>query len=128
MILVGPEREIVSTNNVKELHRFAKRLGLKREWFKKLNEDGSRGYYSITSETILLHALALRAEVIELDDPDSREYWAHLMKDETLKGGVISSHTKKLSNLWRKNEIDPLRGISRFIKKTSTRTHKKERK
>jgi len=128
VILFGPKGEIVSTENIKELHVFAEKLGLKREWFKKLNEDGSRGYYSITSSVILLHAISLRAEEIDLTDPNSRKYWAHLMYNEITPLGVISRYSKKLSKLWRKNENNLLReGISRHIKKKSTRSHKKRR-
>ncbi len=77
MILLGPPDRIASTKNAKELHRFAKKIGLKRKCYKKLNEDGSRGYYNITSKYKLLHAIGLKVQVIE-DDRKSMRFWKDL--------------------------------------------------
>jgi len=79
MILLGPPNRITSTINAEELHRFAEKIGLKLEWYKKLNEDGSIGYYDITSEAKIRRALRLGVEVVE-DEDDLLYFWKLLIK------------------------------------------------
>ncbi|TES93554.1 MAG: DUF4031 domain-containing protein [Desulfobacteraceae bacterium] len=49
MIIISSQGHMTSTKNLKELHRFAKRLGLKKEMFVPASDHITFGFYSVNS-------------------------------------------------------------------------------
>jgi len=60
MILIDNKGHIVSDKSLDELHRFAKRIGIKREWFQKKRIP----HYDATTEKKIEHALYSGAHMV----------------------------------------------------------------
>lgn len=60
MILMDKAGHLASDVSLEELHRFARRLGLKRQWF----QDGKHPHYDLTTVQIRGKASSMGAETV----------------------------------------------------------------
>jgi len=65
MIFIDCNLDMTSMKNIGELHVFARKIGLKRRFFKPVYGRGVGGYYTITSKRILLKAVVFEAQFID---------------------------------------------------------------
>lgn len=79
MILVDLFGHMVATESEKELHEFAKKIGLKREWFQqpKVRKALMRhAHYDLTTKTKLGQALDAGAKLRDAKELLKRAWWA----------------------------------------------------
>ena len=70
---------VVSTDSEDELHKFARKVGLKRQWYQN---HPRHPHYDIISPRLLQRAYALGAEKVEGFDILKRAWWAQPRKEE----------------------------------------------
>ena len=86
MILVDLFGHMVATENEEELHKFAKKIGLKREWFQQPKKPLMRhAHYDLTTKTKLGHALDAGAELNLTKGLLIRAWWA---EEPIMKGSL----------------------------------------
>lgn len=86
MILVDLHGHMVATESEEELHEFAKRLGLKREWFQQPKKPLMRhAHYDLTTKKKLGEALDAGAKFRENKELLKRAWWA---EEPILKGSL----------------------------------------
>lgn len=71
MILVDYIGHMVSTDDEKELHDFARRLGLKRSWY----QDKVRPHYDLTTNGAINRARRRGAELVTPQALVRRAWW-----------------------------------------------------
>lgn len=62
MIYTDSMGHLISDTNIEELHRFAKKIGLKREWFQ--NHDIRYPHYDLTTENMKRKAVRFGAAFV----------------------------------------------------------------
>jgi len=88
MILVDLHGHMVATESEEELHKFAQKIGLKREWFQqpKVKKALMRhAHYDLTTKKKLGEALDAGAKLEEAKELLKRAWWA---EEPILKGSL----------------------------------------
>lgn len=86
MILVDPHGHMVATESEEELHKFAKKIGLKREWFQQPQKPMMRhAHYDLTTKAKLGQALDAGAKLRETKELIKRAWW---VEEEIVKGSL----------------------------------------
>lgn len=70
---------VVSTESEEELHTFARKVGLKRQWYQN---HPRHPHYDIISPKLLQRAYTLGAEKVSGFDILKRAWWAQPRKEE----------------------------------------------
>lgn len=77
MILVDVFGHMVATESEEELHEFAQKMGLKREWFQQPKKPLMRNaHYDLTTKTKIGQALDAGAKLKETKELVKRTWWA----------------------------------------------------
>ena len=85
MILVDLFGHMIATESEEELHEFAKKIGLKREWFQQPKKPSIRhAHYDLTTKTKIGQALDAGAELAGREIL-KRAWWA---EEPILKGSL----------------------------------------
>lgn len=86
MILVDLFGHMVATESEEELHDFAKKIGLKREWFQQPKKPLMRhAHYDLTTKTKLGQALDAGAKLKECRELVKRAWWAEEERPRRLR-------------------------------------------
>jgi len=86
MILVDVFGHMIATESEEELHKFAKKIGLKREWFQQPKKPLMRhAHYDLTTKTKLGYALDAGAKLREAKELLTSAWWA---QEPILKGSL----------------------------------------
>ncbi len=86
MILVDVFGHMVATESEEELHKFAKKLGLKREWFQQPQKHMMRhAHYDLTTKTKIGQALDAGASLVQTKEIIARAWWA---EEEIVRGSL----------------------------------------
>ena len=75
MILVDYFGHMVATESEMELHIFARKIGLKREWFQN---SGRFPHYDLTTKRKINQALAAGAKQVPIRDIVTKAWWARV--------------------------------------------------
>lgn len=73
MILVDYHGHMVATESEIELHQFARKIGLKREWFQN---SGRFPHYDLTTKRKINKAIRMGATEVLIRDIRTRAWWA----------------------------------------------------
>jgi len=77
MILIDSIGHMVATESEEEFHQFAKKIGLKREWFQQPNEDSKRrSHYDLTTKRKISWALEMGAKQVAIKEILIKAWWA----------------------------------------------------
>ena len=76
MILVDPGGHMVSTESEHELHRFAVRLGLKRQWYQCGGRAQRHPHYDLTTARKIQQATCAGAVMVETRQLVRLAWWA----------------------------------------------------
>ena len=86
MILVDVFGHMVATESEEELHEFAQKLGLKKEWFQQPKNPLMRhAHYDLTTRAKLGYALDAGAKLRNTKELLTRAWWA---EEPILKGSL----------------------------------------
>ncbi len=86
MILIDIHGHMVATESEEELHKFARKIGLKREWFQQPKNPYMRhAHYDLTTKTKLGQALDAGAKLRENKELLTRAWWA---EEKIIKGSL----------------------------------------
>lgn len=86
MILIDIYGHMVATESEKELHIFAKKIALKREWFQQPKNPYMRhAHYDLTTKTKLGQALDAGAKLRETKELLAKAWWA---EEKIVKGSL----------------------------------------
>jgi len=77
MILIDVYGHMVATESEEELHEFAQKMGLKREWFQQPQKHMMRhAHYDLTTKTKLGQALDAGASLVRTKEIITRAWWS----------------------------------------------------
>ena len=76
MILIDYHGHMVATESEKELHEFAKKIGLRRKWFQQLPWTERHSHYDLTTKRKINKALAAGAKQVPIRDIINKAWWA----------------------------------------------------
>lgn len=71
MIIYDKLGHMVSTENEEELHKFAKKLGLKKSWY----QDSDKPHYDLTTKRMQNRAKKLGAMLVHVKDIIRQAWW-----------------------------------------------------
>lgn len=75
MILLDEKGHLVSTEGAEELHRFARRIKLRRSWY----QDGKHPHYDLTTQRKYDRAVLRGAHQVHSKELAKRAWWAEPM-------------------------------------------------
>ena len=116
MILVDVFGHMVATESEEELHEFAKKLGLKREWFQQPKKPLMRhAHYDLTRKTKIGQALDAGAkfgmprELLKMawwaEEPILKGSLLKKMRKAGIRGSVAGARLRRLINGIRRKRI-----------------------
>jgi hypothetical protein len=77
MILVDIHGHMIATESEEELHAFAKKIGLKRDWFQQPKKPLMRhAHYDLTTKTKIGQALDAGVKLRDTKELLKRAWWA----------------------------------------------------
>ena len=83
MILFDYFGHMVATENEMELHIFARKLGLKRQWFQQPSKNSKRhSHYDLTTTKKKNQALLFGAKQVPTIDIITKAWWAKEAKND----------------------------------------------
>ena len=76
MILIDSLGHMISTDSAEELHQFAKKLGLKREWYQTPGHGENHSHYDLTTNRMKDKAKRMGVKKVHPFDIIKRAWWA----------------------------------------------------